>query len=102
MIRRDFFKYSFLTAASLSAAHASINEPLDKTQTKSVVKTKIAICGGGFAGLSCAKQLKTLNPQLDVTIIEQRANFSSCPFSNVWLAEVGNVAYEDLNYEYNL
>ncbi len=96
MIRRDFFKYSFLTAATLTTVNATIKE--EKTDN---IKTTVAICGGGFAGLSCAKQLKTLNPNLDVTVIEQRANFSSCPFSNAWLGEIRNISYEDLNYDYN-
>lgn len=39
----------------------------------STVKTDIAILGGGFAGLSCAKELKRLNPNLDVTIIEKKS-----------------------------
>lgn len=99
MFRRDFFKLSILTAASLTTVNATVNKA-NSTNTKNI-KTKIAICGGGFAGLSCAKQLKSLNPNLDVTIIEKRANFSSCPFSNAWLGEIRNISYEDLNYDYN-
>lgn len=98
MIRRDFFKYSFFTAATLTTVNATA---ATKKIDSKLRKTKVAICGGGFAGLSCAKQLKTLNPNLDVTIIEKRMNFSSCPFSNAWLGDVQNISYEDLNFDYN-
>jgi len=97
MFRRDFFKFSILTAASLTSVKAITNQTINNNS----IKTKIAICGGGFAGLSCAKQLKALNPNLDVTMIEKRANFSSCPFSNAWLGNIRNISYEDLNYDYN-
>lgn len=97
MIRRDFFKYSVLTAATATTLNAKSN--INKNVKK--IKTKIAICGGGFAGLSCAKHLKELDPTLDITVIEKRANFTACPFSNLWLGEVGDISYEDLNYEYN-
>ncbi len=96
MIRRDFFKYSFVSAALLTTSN--INAKQINTST---IKTKVAICGGGFAGLSCAKHLKELNKDLDVTVIEKRANFSSCPLSNAWLGEALNISYEDLNYDFN-
>lgn len=98
MIRRDFFKYSALSAATITT---TLNAKTTINTNKKKIKTKIAICGAGFAGLSCAKHLKELNPTLDVTIIEKRMNFASCPFSNLWLGNVGNISYEDLNYEYN-
>jgi NADPH-dependent 2,4-dienoyl-CoA reductase/sulfur reductase-like enzyme len=97
MLRRDFFKYSALTAATITSVNATTNKKINSNN----IKTRVAICGGGFAGLSCAKELKTLNPDLDVTIIERRMNFSSCPFSNAWLGNIQDISYEDLNYEYN-
>lgn len=96
MIRRDFFKYSLISATALTSVNAS-----SKPRKDNAIKTKVAICGAGFAGLSCAKQLKALNPDLDVTVIERRMNFSSCPFSNAWLGDIQDISYEDLNYEYN-
>ncbi|RXJ93380.1 hypothetical protein CRV00_11395 [Malaciobacter molluscorum] len=94
MIRRDFFKYSIFTAALLTTNSTIASIP-NKNR-----KSKIVICGAGFAGLTCAKNLKQLNNNINVTLIEKNNNFSSCPFSNLWLGDVGNISYEDLNYDY--
>ena len=101
MLRRNFFKVSAATAALLQTSNllASSNKKT-KTQNKAI-KTTVAICGGGFAGLSAAKFLKELNPSLDVTLIEKRNSFMSCPLSNGWLGEVKGITYESLNFDYN-
>lgn len=98
MIRRDFIKYSMISAAVLGSTnlYSSI-----QVRTNKNIKTTIAICGAGFAGLSCVKRLKELKPNLDVTVIEQNSSFSSCPFTNQWLANVANIKFEDLNFSYN-
>ncbi|RXJ86778.1 FAD-dependent oxidoreductase [Arcobacter sp. CECT 8985] len=95
MIRRDFFKYSLFAASILTTT--KINAYLINENIK---KSKIVICGGGFSGLTCAKRLKQLDKNLDVTLIEKNENFSSCPFSNLWIGDVKNISYEDLNYDY--
>lgn len=103
MLRRDFFKTSVATAALLQTSNVFatntkniMNENIQKT-----IKTTIVICGGGFAGLSAAKFLKELNPNLEVTVIEKRSNFMSCPMSNAWLGEVKDITFESLNFDYN-
>jgi len=96
MIRRDFFKYSFISAATLTTLNANTEHKNNTTRF-----SEILILGGGFAGLSCAKELKRLNPNLDVTIVEEREHFSSCPFSNLYLGEVKNIKFENLNFSYN-
>jgi len=101
MLRRDFFKISAATAAVLQTSNVFADyADHKKTESKSI-KTTIAICGAGFAGLSLAKFLKDLNPTLDVTLIEQRNNFMSCPMSNAWLGEVKGITFESLNFDYN-
>ncbi len=95
MIRRDFLKYSAIAGLLVSTQNIHA-KPKNNT-----IKTTVAVCGAGFAGLSVAKELKNLNPILDVIVIEQRPNFMACPFSNVWLGDVQNVSFEDLNYDYN-
>lgn len=95
MLRRDFFKVSVFAAAIL------VSTKIDATVFEKPKKTTIAILGGGFAGLSTAKYIKELNPSLDVTLIEKRANFMSCPLSNAWLGGIEGFTYESLNFDYN-
>lgn len=95
MQRRNFLKY-----AAIAGLLVSVKDVQAATKSNTI-KTTVAVCGAGFAGLSVAKELKNLNPLLNVLVIEQRPNFMSCPFSNAWLGEVQNTRFEDLNYDYN-
>ncbi|QKJ22990.1 FAD-dependent oxidoreductase [Poseidonibacter lekithochrous] len=96
MQRRDFFKLSIFTASIL------VSTKIDAiASTTSNSKTNILILGGGFAGISTAKYLKELNPNLNVTLIEKNLNFISCPFSNGWLGGIKDITFESLNFDYN-
>jgi NADPH-dependent 2,4-dienoyl-CoA reductase/sulfur reductase-like enzyme len=104
MKRRDFIKYSAVTAALLhttpSVSQSKFECQYNTDNDLYDIRTNIAVCGGGYAGLSIAKYLKELNPNLDVTVIEQKPNFISCPYSNLYLGGIENVRYEDLNFDY--
>lgn len=95
MQRREFIKLSVITASMLVSSNIEV---FANTNTN---KSSIVILGGGFAGLSCAKFLKELNPNLDVTLIEKKPSFTSCPFSNAWLGEIEGVTFESLSFDYN-
>lgn len=93
MRRRDFFKYSLISAAALYpmssfAAYQKTKQP------------KIVICGAGYAGLSVAHYLTHLNNFLNVTLIEKNKQFVSCPFSNAYLGEVQGITLKDLTFSY--
>ncbi|MEI7866946.1 MAG: FCSD flavin-binding domain-containing protein [Candidatus Methylumidiphilus sp.] len=45
-------------------------------------KAKVVIIGGGYGGSTAAKYLKLFDPSLDVTLIEKRKTYYSCPGSN--------------------
>lgn len=96
MQRRDFLKLSAITASILVVTN--IEAKLSKDTLNS---SNILILGGGFAGLSTAKFLKELNPNLNVTVVEKNPLFISCPLSNAWLGEVANMEYKDLCFDYN-
>lgn len=49
---------------------------------------RVLVVGGGFAGASCARTLKRLQPRLDVCLIERRAHFYTGPFSNAVIAGI--------------
>src|SRR5690606_41970279 len=47
---------------------------------------RVVVIGGGFGGATAAKYLKLGNPNLDVTLVEPKKQFHTCPFSNLHLA----------------
>ena len=94
MKRRKFIKLSILTASIL------VNPSIEASFKTISNKSSIVILGGGYAGLSCAKFLKELNPNLDITLIEKNKNFTSCPFSNAWLGELHDIKFNDLSFNY--
>jgi NADH dehydrogenase FAD-containing subunit len=59
---------------------------------------RVVICGGGWGGLTAAKQLRQLVPQLEVVLLERNAVFFSCPMSNKWLVDVVDTNY--LTHDY--
>ncbi|MDO8891836.1 MAG: FAD/NAD(P)-binding oxidoreductase [Sulfurimicrobium sp.] len=82
--RRDFIAASAALCTSL-AAHAtpliSVSQPLlPRSRSKRVV-----IVGGGWGGLSAARHLRDLAPELEVVLLEKNPVFWSLPLSNKWL-----------------
>lgn len=49
-------------------------------------KAKVVVVGGGYGGATAAKYLKLFDPSLEVTLIEKRKTYLSCPGSNEVLA----------------
>lgn len=54
--------------------------------------------GGGFGGASVARQLRRLDPAIQVTLVEPNARFITCPFSNE--AVVGLRDLDSLTFSY--
>jgi NADH dehydrogenase FAD-containing subunit len=95
--RRDIIKTSAALATLLFTTSSSASQTAKKT-LKNKVKSKkaplpkaegprVVIVGGGWSGLSVAKNLKTYAPKADVILVEQRDIFLSCPASNSWLVD---------------
>jgi sulfide dehydrogenase [flavocytochrome c] flavoprotein chain len=45
-------------------------------------KGKVVVIGGGYGGATAAKYVKMLDNDIDVTLIEPNATYTSCPLSN--------------------
>ncbi len=80
--RRSFIKWAGEISAR-GTVGCSVNHPSTGSRRE---KARVAVVGGGFAGASAAKYLKLLNPELEVTLVEQQANYLSCPGSNEVIA----------------
>ena len=46
---------------------------------------RVVVIGGGFGGASCARYLRRLSSDIDVTLVERDSKFTTCPFSNAVL-----------------
>lgn len=79
--RRRFLHNSLVSAAALSlplGMSAGCQRPN---------KAKVVVIGGGFAGATAARYLAMWEPTVEVTLVEQNAQFVSCPQSNLVLSD---------------
>jgi len=91
--RRDFLK--------IAASTALVSFPLISKAVVSQAKGRVVVIGGGYAGATAAKYLRTWsNGGLDVIVVEPRSQFVSCPLSNLVLG--GNKNINDLTFGYDL
>lgn len=94
--RRNLIKTA--GAGSLAAVTATtIGCAGTQTKTASNAK-KVVIIGGGFGGATCAKYLKRYAPEADVTLVEVKKSYTTCPGSNWYLA--GLVSFDTITHSY--
>jgi NADPH-dependent 2,4-dienoyl-CoA reductase/sulfur reductase-like enzyme len=60
---------------------------------------RVVVIGGGFAGATCARTLKGLNPKLAVTLVEANRTFNACPFSNEVVAGLRDLEAQQFRYD---
>ena len=84
-------KFGGLVGASLVAA-------LRTRPTRSQTKARVVVIGGGIGGATVAKYLVTTSAKLDVTLVEPKQKYTTCFFSNLYLAGVRSL--ESLTHDY--
>ncbi len=60
---------------------------------------RVVIVGGGFAGVACARALRKLDGNLQVTLVTGGKSFSASPFSNSVIAGLREPAQQDFGYD---
>jgi sulfide dehydrogenase [flavocytochrome c] flavoprotein subunit len=60
---------------------------------------RVVIVGGGFGGATCAKYLRRADPAIEVTLVEPRRQFITCPFSNAVIAGLRDMASVTHGYD---
>ena len=106
MNRREALKIGALSvaAAATMGTMTGCNEGAKPASApsagKKVCKHKIVIIGGGFGGLTVAKELKKKDSNFDVLIIEKNETFMSCPFSNTYLGKIEGVNLSTFVHDY--
>ena len=88
MLRRSLLKGAL--GAALIGATGCVTKP---------ASARVVIVGGGFGGASAARTLKRLDPSLAVTLIEPKAQYVSCPFSNLVLAGERSITQQTFSYQ---
>ena len=97
MDRRTLLKSSakmLFFASTLSLASKTKHLP----QTPSSSSLRIVVVGGGWSGLAFAKKMKQNQPLAEITLIEKRDMFHSCPVSNAWLFDVVDMDFLTHSY----
>jgi sulfide dehydrogenase [flavocytochrome c] flavoprotein subunit len=92
--RRDFLKV--MSAGGIAAGTGTLVLPLN-AQAKS--GGRVVVIGGGFGGATCANYIRRFDPSVEVTLIEPKKEFITCPFSNTVLAGIYNMDYITQSYE---
>jgi NADPH-dependent 2,4-dienoyl-CoA reductase/sulfur reductase-like enzyme len=59
---------------------------------------RVVVVGGGFAGATCARMLKRLDPRITVTLVEASETFTACPFSNGVIAGLRDLKAQQFDY----
>jgi sulfide dehydrogenase [flavocytochrome c] flavoprotein subunit len=86
--RRNVVRGIATTAASFVFSSPSLAQSV----------ARIVVVGGGFGGAACARALRKTNPRLQVTLIEPKATFTACPFSNEVIAGLRDIDAQQFTY----
>lgn len=100
--RRDALKFSgaFVASTTLTGYTSVEKESIEsfKAPLSDTKNPRVVVVGGGWSGLSVAKNVKLLTPKADVILVEQRDQFVSCPMSNLWLMDRVDLEYITHDY----
>jgi sulfide dehydrogenase [flavocytochrome c] flavoprotein subunit len=88
--RRDFLKATAASAAALTLATPALAQNTGG---------RVVVVGGGFAGASCARALKRIDPKIAVTLVEASHTFTACPFSNNVIAGLRDLKAQQFDYK---
>lgn len=92
MTRASFSRRAMLQAGAAFSAAAALARP-------SIAQSagRIVVIGGGFAGATCARELK--RGGFHVTLVEPSAAYMACPFSNGVLAGLWPLSRQQFTYD---
>jgi sulfide dehydrogenase [flavocytochrome c] flavoprotein subunit len=60
---------------------------------------RVVVVGGGFAGATCARALRRLDPRTTVVLVEASRTFTACPFSNEVIAGLRDINEQQFGYK---
>ncbi len=60
---------------------------------------RVVVVGGGFAGATAARALKKADQRIAVTLVEASRTFTACPFSNLVIGGLRELASQQFGYD---
>ena len=87
--RRAFLGTAAAAAVSALAAPVALGQ----------APAQVVVIGGGFGGATCARALRQQDPALAVTLVEPRARYVACPFSNAVIAGLRPIEAQQFGYD---
>ncbi|QOG11818.1 FAD-dependent oxidoreductase [Arcobacter sp. FWKO B] len=101
MNRRDLLKLGVLgTTVALTNTYASTPSQTTAPSTNAINKVqnkkRVIIIGGGYAGLTVAKNIRLHDTTSEILVFDPKNIFASCPYSNLWFGNVKDTNYEQL------
>jgi sulfide dehydrogenase [flavocytochrome c] flavoprotein chain len=87
--RRDF----------LNTAVAAASAAMWPLPTIAQASGRVVVVGGGFAGASCARFIKRIEPRITVTLVEASQTFTACPFSNLVIGGLRELKAQEFGYD---
>ncbi|MFQ5661119.1 MAG: FCSD flavin-binding domain-containing protein [Gammaproteobacteria bacterium] len=54
---------------------------------------RVVVIGGGYAGATCAKYIRKLDAGIEVTLIEPKPYYMTCPFSNLVIGGIETLEF---------
>jgi sulfide dehydrogenase [flavocytochrome c] flavoprotein subunit len=91
--RRLFLQTLGLTALATAACTAQ------SSRSDGAPLARVVVVGGGYGGATTAKYLRLLDPRIAVTLIEPKAVYYSCPWSNTVVGGMSNI--DSLAFRYD-
>jgi NADPH-dependent 2,4-dienoyl-CoA reductase/sulfur reductase-like enzyme len=86
---------AFLKTATAGAAAALLPRPAVSQRASG----RVVVVGGGFAGATCARFVKRIDPRISVTLVAASQTFTACPFSNAVIAGLRELKEQQFGYD---
>lgn len=62
------------------------------------ITPRVVVIGGGFGGATAAREIKRMLPGAEVVLVSSERTFTACPFSNLVLAGMRDIAAQQFGY----